>query len=68
MPYPMKAEVNASDKGLTASEAEELRYTLFRTLSDLRRGLITTQEAKAVTTAITKAFLVPRKAHAVGSL
>ena len=52
----MKTEANPYNGALPARDASELRDTLFRTLSDLRAGRITAQEAKAVTDAVTKAL------------
>ena len=47
---------NPYNGALPARDASELRDTLFRTLSDLRAGRITAQEAKAVADAVTKAL------------
>ena len=52
----MKTEANPYNGALPARDASELRDTLFRTLSDLRAGRITAQEAKAVADAVTKAL------------
>ena len=52
----MRAKANPNNDSLPIRDGDELRDTLFRTLSDLRAGRITAQEAKAVTSAVTKAL------------
>lgn len=59
----MTIEAIPNNDALPARNSDELRDTLFRTLSDLRAGRITAQEAKAVTTAVTKALFGLRKPH-----
>jgi hypothetical protein len=63
----MTMEANPNKNALPARDGDELRDTLFRTLSDLRAGRITAQEAKAVTSAITKALFGSRKALTVST-
>jgi hypothetical protein len=60
-PLPMTIAAKPNDDPAQTRDADELRSTLFRTLSDLRAGRITAQEAKAVTTTVTKALFWPSK-------
>jgi hypothetical protein len=61
----MTIEAMPNDDPAQDRDADELRNTLFRTLSDLRAGRITAQEAKAVTTTVTNALFGLRKAYVV---
>ena len=61
----MKTKANPDNNAPATRETDELRDTLFRTLSDLRAGRITAQEAKIVTTAATKALFGPSSARPV---
>jgi hypothetical protein len=50
----MTTEAAPENAARAAPDPDELRGTLFRTLSDLRAGRITADEAKVITTAITR--------------
>ncbi len=63
----MKTEANPNNGSLPAPGSDELRDTLFRTLRDLRAGRITAAEARAVTTAVTRALFSPEKPYVTGT-
>jgi hypothetical protein len=63
----MTTEADPNNATPPARDPDELRDRLFRTLADLRAGRITADEAKVITTAITKTLFGLRKPCVAGT-